>query len=148
MKVLITGAFGRMGRMLQPRLAQPGRVLRLLAHSSGGDEPGTEGTEVITGSVTDLAGLTAASAGMDAVVHLAGLAQEAPWEEILHVNVHGTRCVLEAAHQAGVGRVILASSNHAAGYLPLADVPPGDCRQLRRRVQTPTTAGPRSPSSR
>jgi NADP-dependent aldehyde dehydrogenase len=116
MRVLITGAAGAMGRMLRPRLARPGRVLRLLDR-----EPlpvGDDGAELVRADVTDPAAVAAACADVAAVVHLAGIASEAPFEEILDVNVRGTAVVLEAARAAGVRRVVLASSNHAVGFHP------------------------------
>jgi nucleoside-diphosphate-sugar epimerase len=48
---------------------------------------------------------------VDTVVHLAALASmSAPAEDILHANVAGTYNVFEAARQAGVKRVVYASS--------------------------------------
>jgi uronate dehydrogenase len=82
--------------------------------------------------VTDIADTDAvrrATEGVDAVVHLAAVATEAPFEEILRTNIEGTFHVFDAARQAGVGRVVYASSNHAVGYAPrstlaTADIPP------------------------
>lgn len=54
--------------------------------------------------------------GVDAVVHLAGLALEAPFPDILTANIEGTYRLYEAARAAGVRRVVYASSNHAVGY--------------------------------
>jgi uronate dehydrogenase len=42
---------------------------------------------------------------------------------VLRVNVEGTRTVLEAAHEAGVRRMVLASSVHAAGFYPRSNGP-------------------------
>jgi nucleoside-diphosphate-sugar epimerase len=111
-RVLITGAAGLIGRTLRTRLARPGRTLRLLdiAPQHAGPE------EIVTADVTDPSALTRACTGVDAVVHLAGIANEAPWADILRVNIDGTRAVLEAAQAAGIRRVVLASSNHATGF--------------------------------
>ncbi|WP_433873276.1 NAD-dependent epimerase/dehydratase family protein [Saccharopolyspora sp. CA-218241] len=117
-RILITGASGTIGRMLRERLRAPGRTLRLLdkvAPPEGG--PG-EDVEPMAGSVTDTALLTEACRDVDAVLHLAALPVENTWERILAVNVDGTRALLEAARGAGVPRVVLASSNHAAGFHP------------------------------
>jgi uronate dehydrogenase len=115
-RILITGAGGNMGRMLRSRLAGPGRVLRLLNRSPiAPAEPG-EAVEIVTATVTDLNALIAAFEGVDTVIHLGGISQEAPFEEILETNVAGSYCVLEAARRQGVRRVLLASSNHAIGY--------------------------------
>lgn len=114
-RILITGAAGRIGAMLRPRLARPGRRLRLLdiaPLTANADE------EVVTASVTDLDALVAACADVDAVVHLAGYPGEASWSEILSVNIDGTHAVFEAARRTGTPRVVYASSNHAVGYHP------------------------------
>ncbi len=84
--ILITGAAGRIGSMLRPRLARPDRTLRLL--DSVQVEPGS-GEEAIQASATDLEAMTKACQGADAVIHLAAQAGEAPWGRILKVNIHG-----------------------------------------------------------
>ena len=75
--------------MLRTRLAAPGRVLRLLDVTPVA-APFGPGEEAMTASVTDLAAMTAACAGADAVIHLGGIPSEAPWERILDVNINGT----------------------------------------------------------
>jgi hypothetical protein len=121
--ILITGAAGHIGSMLRPRLARPGRVLRLLdvaAMTAGPDE------EVVRGSVTDLAAMTEACAGASALIHLAGIPGEAPWGQIAETNIHGSYVAFEAARQAGVTRVVFASSNHAVGFTPRSGFPAAD----------------------
>jgi uronate dehydrogenase len=122
--ILITGAAGRIGTMLRPRLARPGRVLRLLdvapVPSPGPDE------EIVAGSVTNLPAMIEACSGIDAVIHLGGISTEAPWDQILAVNINGTRNAFEAARRAGVPRVIFASSNHAVGFAPRESFPVPD----------------------
>ncbi|KAI1881641.1 hypothetical protein JX265_000467 [Neoarthrinium moseri] len=119
--ILITGSNGRIGRLLSARLTKPGRHIRLLdiVHDPSNIP---QGAEFVSGSVTDAQVVEQAAAGVDVIVHLAGIAAEAQWESILDTNVHGTWCVLEAARKIGVPRVILASSNHAAGMLRRSDL--------------------------
>ncbi len=133
-RILITGAAGRIGTPMRPRLARPDRVLRLLDIAPVPPPMNGEPVEVITGSVTDLAAMRAACFDVDAVIHLGGIPTEAPWANMLEVNINGTYVVLEAARQAGVPRVILASSNHAVGFHPLTDTPVPD--YLRPRPDT------------
>jgi hypothetical protein len=114
--IVVTGAAGRIGTMLRARLTAPGRVLRLLDLTPLTAGPGEE---TMTATVTDMATMTAACAGADAVIHLGGIPSEAEWESILDVNINGTYTVLEAARRAGVPRVIIASSNHAVGFARL-----------------------------
>jgi uronate dehydrogenase len=127
--ILITGAAGRIGTAMRPRMARQGRVLRLFdtAPLSPGVGPGEEAIE---GSVTDPEAIAAACLGADAVIHLGAIAGEGPWDQILEVNINGTYNVFEAARRAGVPRVVFASSVHAMGYhtpdeypLPEATVP-------------------------
>jgi uronate dehydrogenase len=101
--ILVTGAAGGVGSMLRTRLARPGRTLRLLDIAPLTAGPGEE---AITASVTDLDAMTEACRNVTAVVHLAGIPGEAPWEQIREVNIDGTYSVFEAARRAGVGRVV------------------------------------------
>jgi uronate dehydrogenase len=111
--------------MLRPRLARPGRTVRLLDVVPPLALAGA-GEEVVKASVTDLAAVTEASAGADAVIHLAGLPGEAPWERIMEINIQGAYAVFEAARRARVPRVIFASSNHAVGFTPRSAFPVPD----------------------
>lgn len=127
-RILVTGAAGRIGTVLRPLLARPGRTLRLLDIAPLG--PAAPGEELRQASFTDPDALGEACRGVDAVVHLGGLSGEASWERILAANVDGTQKVLEAVRGQGVPKVVLASSIHAAGFwtrddgvLP-ADAPP------------------------
>ncbi|PZS26539.1 MAG: NAD-dependent dehydratase [Pseudonocardiales bacterium] len=123
-QVLITGAAGSIGAVLARDLPPYGHRLRLLDRS-----PVTGATDAVAADICDPAALDAALGGMDAVVHLAAIATEAAFADILHANLDGTYQVFEAARRAGVRRVVYASSNHAVGFTPRAallgaDVPP------------------------
>ena len=121
--VVITGAAGLVGSMLRPRLARPGRTLRLLDLAPLTAGPGEE---AIQASVTDLDAMTAACQGADAVIHLGGISGEASWPRILETNINGGYTAFEAARRAGTPRVIFASSNHAVGFSPRAGFPVPD----------------------
>jgi uronate dehydrogenase len=119
--VLITGGAGRIGRYLKDRLRRPGRTLRLLdvtpPERQAEDADGAHGIEHVVASVTDYPAVHAAMEGVDAVVHLAGIAStKAPASDLTHVNITGTTHVFEAARLHGVRRIVFASSNHAAGF--------------------------------
>src|SRR6204780_2769354 len=109
--------------MRRPRLARPGRTLRLLDVAPLEAGPGEEAIEA---SVTDMEAMTAACRGADAVIHLAGIPGEASWPRILELNINGSYVTFEAARRAGVPRVIFASSNHAVGFTPRSDFPVPD----------------------
>jgi uronate dehydrogenase len=128
-RILITGSSGRVGTLLRPRLARPGRVLRLLDLRAPEPLPGTGAEEVVIASIEDLGTMVTAMRGVDAVLHLGGQSHEAGPEEVLRANAYGTYCVLEAARRAGVRRILLGSSSHVAGFYRLDEHPgevPGD----------------------
>jgi uronate dehydrogenase len=56
------------------------------------------------------------------VIHLAGESVESHLDAVIELNVRGTHNVLEAARQAGVARVVLASSHHVVGFTHRGDV--------------------------
>jgi len=115
--LLITGATGRIGTALRPRLLAAGHDLVLLDERP--PDPPVEARErFVPGSVNDRAALEAALPGVDTVVHLAGIPTEDEWDALVDANVTGTKNVLEAAAAAGVLRVVQASSIHAVGRVP------------------------------
>jgi uronate dehydrogenase len=120
-RILLTGAAGEIGTALRAGLAGPGTSLRLLDVATLPASTPGEQVELVQASVTDPDALRLAAEGVDAVVHLAALLGGHGWRDYLEVNVHGTFVLLEAARAAGVRRVVLASSHHAAGFHPLAD---------------------------
>ena len=118
--ILMTGGTGLMGSAMRPRLLAAGHRLRLVARHAP-DGPLCDGEEMLAASVTDGPAMHAACQDVDLVVHLGGLSQERDWSSIVEVNITGTHTVLEAAHDAGVDRVLLASSHHAAGCVPVKE---------------------------
>jgi uronate dehydrogenase len=124
--ILITGGAGRIGQMLRTRLARPHRVLRLLDVTAPKPAASGEAVEVLPAtSVTAPGAVRRAAEGADAIVHLGGVATEGAWQDILSVNIDGSRTVLEAARLAGVPRLVLASSNHTVGFVRRDSAPPG-----------------------
>lgn len=74
--------------------------------------------EVVCGDLDDLPAMKTCCAGIDTVVHLAGVpSPSATWTEILKANIVGAYHVFAAAKSAGCRRLIFASSIHAvSGY--------------------------------
>jgi uronate dehydrogenase len=113
-RVLITGAAGRIGRVLRAQFQGRYALLRLLdlaPQDTAGDRE-----ETIKADLGDLEALKSACAGIDTVVHMAGIPTEAPWPDIIETNIVGTVNVFEAARLQRVRRVIFASSNHVVGF--------------------------------
>lgn len=78
------------------------------------------GEVVVPGSLESFEAVLEAVRGTDAVIHLGGIADEAPFDKLLEANIRGTYHVFEAARQLGVRRVIYASSNHVTGFYPVS----------------------------
>jgi uronate dehydrogenase len=123
--IVVTGAAGSVGRAVRPALrAVAGRVILVDRVPVPDLAPG-ERSRVL--DIADVAGARAALAGADAVLHLAGVADEAPLADLVAGNVLGTHHVLEAARLDRVARVVLASSNRVTGGYPVTEtVSPGD----------------------
>jgi nucleoside-diphosphate-sugar epimerase len=68
----------------------------------------------------DVPSLKAAFTGADTVIHAASIVHKpsTPAEEYLRFNVEGTRALLAAAREAGVGRVVFLSSIKVHGETP------------------------------
>ena len=56
--------------------------------------------------------------GADMVVHFGGHPDEKRFEDILHANIIGCYNIWHAAYEAGVRRIVYASSIHAVGLHP------------------------------
>lgn len=111
--VLLTGAAGGLGTLMRELLPAYGYELRLFDVAPVRDAP-----DAIIGDLADRDALREAVRGTDAIIHLAGISLEAPFEKVLRANIEGTYRLYEAARAERVSRVVFASSNHAVGYTP------------------------------
>ncbi|MGW7007490.1 NAD-dependent epimerase/dehydratase family protein [Streptomyces sp. NPDC054933] len=111
--LLLTGAAGGLGSLMRGLLPDYGYELRLFDLLPIPGEP-----NAITADLADRDAVREAVRGVDAIVHLAGISREAPFEEILRANIEGVYNLYEAARAEGVRRIVFASSNHAVGFIP------------------------------
>lgn len=105
-KVLITGASGLIAGLAMKHLSDKYEF-------SGVSRRPVPGIVHCQANITDAAAMRPAFTGMDAVLHLAAANGADEWQEwapTMAVTVQGTLNVYEAARDAGVTRVILASS--------------------------------------
>jgi uronate dehydrogenase len=108
MRVVVTGAAGRIGRVVSGGLAELGHdVVKV-------DQVIADGIERV--DVSHAPALRPLLKGTDAVVHLAGYAGEGSLSTALHTHVDTTYGVLEAMRAAGVPRIVYASSHHTVGF--------------------------------
>ena len=114
MRVVVTGAAGRLGRAVVGLLA--GRGIDLLAVDR---EPvHSPGVQALRADLCDLGQAYGALAGAGAVVHLAAIPAPVgrPPEEVYRTNILSTFNVFEAAANLGIRRVVYASSVSALGF--------------------------------
>ncbi len=123
MNVLITGGAGFIGKALANYLAEQQHHVRVIDDLSAGEKVGLDSRVDFTrGDVRDIPKLWGLLRGVDCVYHLA--ARVSVPESILYpveynaVNVGGTVALMTAMRDAGVRRVILASSGAAYGEQP------------------------------
>lgn len=111
-KLLVTGATGFVGRAVLAAALERGWAVRAVLRSADPRLPaGAEGVAV--GDLAAPRDLTAALDGIDAVIHLAGIAHRGAEiaEDRYHaVNAEGTRLLAKAAASASVGNFVFVSS--------------------------------------
>ena len=111
MQLLLTGATGRVGRHLLPRLVAQGHDVRAVARGeAAADYVKAAGAEPVLADLLDPDGYRAALAGRDAVVHLAAVLRSGDADEIRRANLEATRRLAGAALDADVGRFVFAST--------------------------------------
>lgn len=121
MKCLVTGGAGFIGSHLVELLTENGAEVRVFDNFSSGKRENLQGLAVpiVEGDVCDEGGIQSALRGVDTVFHLAALCSVA---RSIHdpaathdVNVSGTLRLLDACRNAGVRRVVFASSSSIYG---------------------------------
>ena len=128
MKVLITGAGGRVGSMLT-------RYLQAEGHSVRGFDMVKPSPnildEMVVGNLLDAEAINRALDGVDGVIHLAALMSWHPKDtnKLFEVNVTGTYNLLQATRQYNLKRFVFASSGEVypelnPAYLPIDEAHP------------------------
>jgi UDP-glucose 4-epimerase len=111
MRILVTGASGRVGRAIAIRL--------LREHDVVGLDTAPSSTVDFVGSVADRELLVRAVAGAEAVVHTAALhaphVGHVPDDEFDRINVHATATLAEVAALAGVRQLVYTSTTALYG---------------------------------
>jgi nucleoside-diphosphate-sugar epimerase len=111
MKLLLTGATGRVGSHLLPRLVAQGHDVWAVARGEAAAERvKAAGAEPVLADLLDPDGYRAALGGRDAVVHLAAVLRSTDTDEIRQANLEATRRLAGTALDAGVGRFVFTST--------------------------------------
>ena len=116
MKILVTGATGKVGSRLAKRLAQRGHHVRALVRdrSRAADLLG-ESIELAPGDLLEAGSLAAAVSGVDAIVHCAAFFRGATADQAHATNDLGTQHLANAARAASVKRFIFTSTGLVYG---------------------------------
>jgi dihydroflavonol-4-reductase len=131
MRVAITGATGFVGSALAKALLAEGvEVVALARRTSKREQLAGLPITWREGDVTDRASLNGLFAGVDGVIHAAGMLGQAgvPETTYHHLHVQGTENVLAAAAEAGAGRVLYVSSPGVLG--PISGPPAEESASL------------------
>ena len=128
MKVLVTGASGRLGPFVVADLAAGGHELVLMCRTR---PPDADRWPWVQGDIADFAACLRATEGVEAIQHLAaqpgptdhpgGGRQRAgekgiPFDQTMRTNIMGTYYLLQAAVQRGIGTFVMTGSNCALGH--------------------------------
>ena len=120
-KILITGVAGLIGRLAWKQLGRYPEKYDLYGLDRSFERSNSCTTylekdnippeKVLLADLTDYQKVLQAVTGMDTVIQLAAVANPAvPWKSILSCNIDGLYNVFEACKEAGVKRIIYASS--------------------------------------
>ncbi len=120
MKILVTGATGKVGSRFVPRLLAKGHDVSILVRDAVKASGLAElGARVVIGDLFNADTLPPAVEGIDAVIHLAALFRTFTDNEgIVKTNHAGTVALADAAIAAGIKRFIFASTGnvYSSGY--------------------------------
>ncbi len=128
MDALVTGGAGFIGSHIVDALVARGDAVRVLDDlSTGRAENVNPGAELIDGSIVDASVVAGAVAGVEVVFHLGALGavarSVADPRASNAANVDGTLNVLTEARDAGVRRVVFASSSSVYGGADIVPTP-------------------------
>lgn len=114
MRILVTGGSGTLGGYILRDLIAAGHQVICYCRTPPAKPIGN----VCLGDVADFDGLLRACAAQEAIIHLAAVPgpNRASPQQTVAVNLGGTINVLEAARQAGIGKVVFASSAAVLGF--------------------------------
>jgi dihydroflavonol-4-reductase len=113
---LVTGATGHVGNVLVRKLLERGEKVRaLILPGESRESISGLNVEAVDGDVLNLDSVFESMRGVKGIFHLAGIISIMPGANpfVRKVNVDGTKNILRAAIEKGIGKLIYTSSIHA-----------------------------------
>jgi nucleoside-diphosphate-sugar epimerase len=115
MRAFMTGATGFVGSRLAKKLRDRGdEVVCLVRSPDKAAELKAAGCELVAGDLSDRQAIRKAMEGADAVFHLAADyrvgVRTSEYPKMREANIGGTTCVLDAAADAGVAKIVYVST--------------------------------------
>ncbi len=124
MRIILTGGTGFLGRRLAKEMIKRHATVSIFSRHED-EELKNLGAAFFTGEILNKGSLTEAFRGQDVAYHLAAeIDENSP--DLRRINVGGTKMVVEACRDAGIKRLIFASSIGVLGSstVPLAEDAP------------------------
>jgi dihydroflavonol-4-reductase len=120
MRAFVTGATGFIGAHVARKLLERGdQVVALVRSPDKAADLREQGAELIEGDLSDTDAIKRGVEGADAVFHVGAMYKlgipKKDREAMVDANVHGTERVLDAAHEAGVARMVYVSTVNVFG---------------------------------
>ena len=120
MRAFVTGGTGFIGAHVARKLAERGdQVVALVRSPDKADALREQGAELVEGDLSDADAIKRGVEGADAVFHVGAIYKvgipKKDRDGMIDTNVHGTERVLDAAHDAGVARMVYVSTVNVFG---------------------------------
>ena len=120
MRAFVTGGTGFIGAHVARKLSERGdQVVALVRSPDKADALREQGAELVEGDLSDVEAIKRGVDGADAVFHVGAMYKvgipKKDRQGMIDTNVHGTERVLDAAHDAGVGRMVYVSTVNVFG---------------------------------
>src|SRR4051794_27847163 len=120
MRAFVTGATGFIGGHVARKLAQRGdQVVALVRSPEKASDLEAQGAELVEGDLSNEEAIRRGVEGADAVFHIGAIykvgIKKSQAEELWDANVRGVERVLDAAHDAGVKRIVYTSTVNVFG---------------------------------
>ncbi len=125
-KILVTGATGQLGSSLVKRLIEEGKDVRIFLLPKT-NHPFLKDLKIekVYGDITNISDVKNAIKDIDYIYHVAGIVSYslARHDQVLAVNVGGTKNILDIAKEFGVKKIVVTASTAGLGISKKNSIP-------------------------